>query len=282
MTKKYSIIVGVLLSTLIMWAGGLSLQAQEAAPEATPAAAAEVAPATLGLSGRQIMDKVKEHTNNLDEMSNVEMVLISKSGSQRSREMFIKRKRDPQTDLDKIMIRFKAPEDIRGTTLLTWEEPTGKDDQQWIYLPALKKTKKIAGASKQDDFVGSDLTYEDMRPESLDDYTYAIVQEDQATVVVDATAKVVGDSGYSKRRLTIQKSNFIILSADYFDKNGALLKQLKGSEFVEVEAGRWRTNNVHVKNVQNGHATTLKAKARKLNTGLKDSDFTKRELEKGV
>lgn len=254
-----------------------------ATPEATvtpdEAAAVPVKPPTLGLSGRQIMEKVKDHRDNPDETSKVEMVLISKSGSERKRQMLIKRKTDPQSELDKIMIRFSAPADIRGTSLLTWEKAAGSD-QQWVYLPALKKTKKIAGSGKKDDFVGSDFTYEDMRPLDLDANQYSIVQETADVVVIDVVPQDA-DSAYSRRRMTIQKSNFVVLGVDYYDKKNQLLKRMRGADFVQVEPGRWRSNTVEVKNIQNGHATILRVQARRLNTGLGDSDFTQRALELG-
>jgi hypothetical protein len=278
-----------MLVTLLLCASGISWAQEEAPAEATVAGqeaptqdlVVPVEPPPLGLTGRQIMEKVKEHVNNPDEISRVEMILVSKSGSQRSRMMEIKRKKDLKTDLDKVLLRFKSPDDIRGTSLLTWEEPIGNSDQQWIYLPALKKTKKIAGANKQDDFVGSDMTYEDMRSEKLDNFSYQVVQETPMHVVVDATPKIA-DSAYSRRRITVRKEGFLIDAAEYYDKKLALLKKLKASEHVEVEPGRWRTNLVEVKNVQNEHGTILKVHARKLNQGMSNADFTKRSLEQGV
>jgi len=232
------------------------------------------------LTARAMMEKYREHFNNQDESTEMEMTLASKSGSQRMRRLSIKTLRIKE-GLEKILIRFQAPADIRGTSLLTWEQ-RGRSDDQWLYLPALHKTKRIAGADKNKSFVGSDLSYEDLRPEKLDDHHYTKVGENENSYLIEAMPRPTANSGYGKRRITLRKDNFFAIAVDYFDKKGELLKSLHAFQLITVDRKRVRANRIEVKNVRTGHGTILKVISRLLNTGLTDRHFTRRDLERGI
>jgi len=233
------------------------------------------------MSARDMMQKSSDNQDTRDEVVSMEMTLMAKGGGERSRRLVMKRMKTA-SGLDKIMIRFQEPADIRGTSLLTWEQK-GRDDDQWIYLPALKQTKRIGGGSdKQGSFVGSDLTYEDLRPEKLDNFQYTKVGDEPEAFVIEAVPVKPEDTGYSKRKLWLKKDNFLQISAEYYDKKGTLLKTAKSSDFVTIQDGKVRANRVEVKNAQTEHSTVLKSTDRKINTGLSESDFTTNELEKGV
>ncbi len=274
---RYVGYTGIITFTFLLIASSGHAQTASEAPAGT---AQPTAPAQPQLTARQMMQKFVDHYDNRDEATKMQMVLISKTGSQRNRRMSIKRRTD-EKDLEKIMIRFHEPNDIRGTSLLTWEQAAGKDDLQWIYLPALKKTKQISGGAKKDDFVGSDFTYEDLRPEKLDDFNYTLVGAQDGRVIIDATPRI-SDSGYSRRRVWLRQDNYFAVGIKYYDHKGQFLKKMSVSGLVNVAGGRVRANKVRMENVQNGHATELNVHSRQLDTGLKEAAFTKRELEKGV
>ena len=100
------------------------------------------------MTARQMIEKYADHFDNQDELTKMEMTLIAKSGGRRIRKMTMKRRTNNE-DLDKVLVHFQEPADIRGTSLLTWEQASGSSDLQWIYLPAIRKTKQIANLKKQ-------------------------------------------------------------------------------------------------------------------------------------
>ncbi len=146
------------------------------------------------------------------------MVLSSPTGQSATREMVIKTLEDPQGD--KALIKFIAPADIMGTGLLSFQNKTRSDDQ-WLYLPALKKTKRIAGTSKGGSFVGSDFSYEDLVPFNIDKYAYTFLREEvinsKACYVSEATPKD-SSSVYAKTVSWIDGQTFQTLKAEFYDK----------------------------------------------------------------
>lgn len=232
------------------------------------------------MTANDMMQKYLDNLDARDETIKAEMTLIAKGGGERTRKMIIKQMKTGQK-LQKTMIRFQEPEDIRGTSLLTWEQK-GRADDQWIYLPALKQTKRIAGSERRGNFVGSDLSYEDLSPEKLEENQYTKSGEEQNAFIIEAVPVNKEDSGYSKRKIWLKKDSYLMIAAEYYDKKGNLLKTSKFTEIVALEVNKWRANRVEVKNVQNGHSTVMKTTDRKINAGLSEGEFTTRELEKGV
>src|SRR5437870_11604485 len=128
-------------------------------------------PRASGQSGSEVRDRQRNLKRVKDEEERQRITLVSKGGATKDRT-FIRWTLSGTGDLDKIMVRFVAPRDVENTGLLTWEAKDGNDDQ-WLYLPATKKPKRIAASGKKNRFMGSDFAFEDLRPESntLNKYT---------------------------------------------------------------------------------------------------------------
>jgi hypothetical protein len=183
---------------------------------------------------------------------------------------------------DKQKVVFREPPDIKGTALLTHENRTG-DDDQWLYLPALRRIKRIASSTKASSFVGSELTYEDLSPRDLSKYRYKFLRDDTVDGVpvwVVESVPLFKDSGYSRRELFVQKDNHQTLRVDFYDRKGELLKVARFDGWSKVDGRWWRARMIGMDNVQTRKSTRLETIERKIGSGLKSRDFTTRALER--
>lgn len=233
------------------------------------------------LTGSQVMQKVYERPKGNDTQGELTMVLINKQGEQRTRKLKQYIKDDGK--IEKKIMFFISPADVKNTSFMNWSYASGKADDQWIYLPALKKTKRISSESKSDYFMGSDFTYDDLgdRHPSMDNHK--ILKEEtvdgKACFVVESTPK---DKSYmySKTITWVMKDNYIGLKRDFYDKNGKLLKTLNIEKFEKIN-GFWTILKTNMNNVQKNHKTTMEFTNVKINVGIADSKFTERTMTTG-
>ena len=188
---------------------------------ATPALAADDPKA------REIMTAVDERDDGDNQTSNMQMVLIDKRGKQRVRELRSFRKDKDPDELS--MMFFMSPADVEDTGFLTYDfDEADRDDDQWLYLPALKKTKRIASSDKSGSFMGSDFSYADMTERPLEKYEYQIVKEDaeidghpvwiiQSTPIDD---EEIDETGYTKSIQFVRKDNYVVVQAKIWVKKG--------------------------------------------------------------
>jgi outer membrane lipoprotein-sorting protein len=186
------------------------------------------------------------------------------------------------------VVRFSSPADVRGTGTLLIEH-TSSDDDIWIYLPALKKVRRIASSNKSDRFVGTDFSYADVIGHKTADWSHTLLADEnvggQDCYVVESTPKsadVKSASGYSKRKSWIRKDNFVAIKAEAWDPDGKLLKRMTYSqvEVVDAKHGKYQPMVLEATNVQNEHRTTIKITNFKLEPDVADSVFTTAALER--
>lgn len=196
--------------------------------------------------------------------SQITMVLRDEGGATRVRRlrMFTKLQVDGHDNARRL--DFLAPGDIKGTKTLLIEH-SGSDDDMWIYLPALKKTRRLVTKNKRDSFVGSDLTFGDLighppkdwKPTSVLETAQAGADVYQVTVV-PVSDEIKEHTGYSKRILWIDKTTKVALRTDYWDEDGHLLKSITVDHITSAGAqDKWQFLHVQAKNVQTGHSTEL-------------------------
>jgi len=238
------------------------------------------------LTAREVMKLEDTENEAQDEIMTMSMRLINKRGQERNRKLTFTVKKVNEND-ENILVRFLEPADVAGVGLLTLEHAATEDDQ-WLYLPALKKERRISASDQSDNFMGTDFTYEDMKSEKLNDHTYTLLPEqsfeEAACYVVEAipsTEKQKKESGYSKREIWIRKDNFLRVHVKYYDKRGEYFKVGNRGDIEEVLPGLFRPNYVDMKNLKTGHTTELRFEGRELNSGLDDSVFSLRELMRG-
>lgn len=233
-------------------------------------------------TGREVMKLVDDNPKGDDRRMRSKMTLISKNGGERIRSV-VTYSKDYGKDA-KAIFYFEQPADVRGTGFLTWtyDDPK-KDDDRWLYLPALKSSRRISGSSKNDYFMGSDLTYDDMGGRSLDEDKHTFLREEKIAGedcwVVESVPKEKG-SMYSKRISYVQKKSHIVAKIEFYDSRGSLLKILSNSKIAKVQ-GFWIAQKTEVENIQRKHKTVLEFSEIKFNLGLSDSLFRVSTLERG-
>jgi hypothetical protein len=188
---------------------------------------------------------------------------------------------------DRVLIRFTYPNDIKGTAFLVWEHPEG-EDERFLYLPALGRTRRIAGAEAQDSFVGSDFTYEDISGRELDDYTYSMVEQDAGWTApdgqkvpawrIESRAKDA-NARFPRVVSTIRKDNFVIVHADIHNRRDERQKIYDVRRLEQVQS-IWTLSEIVMTNVAEQTHTELLIKSARYNTGLTEADFSRRELER--
>ena len=235
------------------------------------------------LTGREIIEKVYTRPTGDDQTSNLTMTLINKSGSERIRK--IKQFTKDFGDVEKSIMFFQAPADVKNTSFMSWTyDDDSKSDDQWIYLPAIKKTKRISSDSKSDSFMGSDFTYDDLGDRKLDADTHQRLADetidDITYYVVESTSKDE-DYMYSKTKTWIRQDHFIGLKKEFYDEDGDLFKILKVKKFEEVD-GIIVIYNSEMVNTSRNHRTSMVLDNVKINTGISSSKFSERMMTRGL
>jgi outer membrane lipoprotein-sorting protein len=235
-----------------------------------------------GLTGHDIMVRVDDRPDGDDRKSVMHMTLINKRGRKRQRTM-LSYSRDYGKDRKNIMY-FQEPADVKGTGFLSWEyDNPSKDDDRWLFLPALKKVRRISGSSKNDYFMGSDFTYDDMGARSVEDDTHTLLKEEQ---IDKRNCWVIRSVPRDKRSLYssvirwIDKETLLPVKAEYFNQGKTLLKVLK-LEDCRLQNGIWTAFKWVMDNRQRKHQTVLEIKTMEYDTGIKDSMFRVSTLERG-
>lgn len=232
-------------------------------------------------SATEIMQKVYDRPKGNDTQGELTMVLINKQGEQRVRKLKQYIKDDGQTE-KKIMF-FISPADVKNTSFMNWSYSSGKSDDQWIYLPALKKTKRISSESKNDYFMGSDFTYDDLGDRHPKMDNHSLLREEtidgKACYVIESTP-VDKSYMYAKTITWVMKDNFIGLKREFYDKNNKLLKTLSIEKYENVN-GFWTILRTKMANVQKNHQTSMEFANVKINEGIPDAKFTERTMTSG-
>lgn len=209
------------------------------------------------------------------------MILINAAGEESQRQM-VYRSFEVKEDGDKTLITFQQPRDIKGTGLLTFEHFEGEDDQ-WLYLPALKRVKRIASKNKSGSFVGSEFAYEDIGSNEPEKYGYKYLREDvYQGLPVWVTERTPKDphSGYTRIITWVDQSNYQTVKEEFFDRKRTPLK-IRYNNANTLYLGKfWRPTEIVMENLQTRKKSILKFEDWKFREGLEESFFTKRSLER--
>ncbi len=235
------------------------------------------------ITGLQVIQNVYDRPEGNDMQSELTMTLINSRGDQRVREIkqFIK----DMGKVEKKIMFFMAPADVRNTSFMNWSyTEKGRDDDQWIYLPALKKVKRISSDSKSDYFMGSDFTYDDLGDRQPTDDRHKILREEKLSgedcYVVESMPKDE-DYMYSKTITWIIKDKWIGLKKEFYDEDGDHLKTLTVKKYEKIK-GYWIIEASEMKNVQKNHTTTMSLKNIKIDSGISTNKFTERMMKRGI
>ena len=218
------------------------------------------------------------------------MVLINDKGQQRERKnTTVVALQDNGVD-SKFAVKFSTPADIRGTAFLQVEHSEG-DDDLWIYLPALKKSRRLVASNKKDSFVGSDFSYGDVSLPKVAKYRHTLTKtEPMDGVDCYVIESIPGDdavkvnSGYSRKITWVRSDNFVETKVEYYDLAGRLLKtqRVTKPQLVDAKGGKWFPLSREMANHQTGHKTTLNVLKLDTNVPTPDELFTTRYIERDV
>jgi outer membrane lipoprotein-sorting protein len=215
-----------------------------------------------------------------DSMAGLRMILRNKQGQESEREMRI-RTLEVTDDGTKSLCIFDTPRDVKGTILLTHTHKQD-DDDQWLFLPALNRVRRIAAKNKSGSFMGSEYSYEDIATQELEKYTYTWLRNEtydgNDCFVLERRPVDTTNSGYSRQVAWVDKAEYRTWKVDYYDRKGALLKTLTCKRYRKYKDRFWRTRETNMVNHQTGKSTQLLWSDFAFDTGQSKLDFERNRL----
>ncbi|HEX9640441.1 MAG TPA: outer membrane lipoprotein-sorting protein [Candidatus Krumholzibacteria bacterium] len=226
--------------------------------------------------GREIAEQADRRDSGYqDSIAQVEMLIRTRGGKETRRDLSIS-VLEGRSGGDKTLVRFFSPPDVRGTALLTHAKPGG-NDEQWIYLPALRRTKRIPSNNRSAAFMGSEFSYEDFASRKLGDYRYKYLRDDKVKdldVYVVERVPSYADSGYARQQVWFDKAEYRTLRVEFWDRKGRALKTLTLEGYQKYLGRFHRSERMLMQNRQTGDSTRLTWKNYRFRTGLGDNDFS--------
>lgn len=260
-------IIGIVIGLAIL---AVLLMSSEALENANAARGLEIA-----------LEADKRDSGYGDFSAEMTMILRNSQGEESIRYLRIKNL-EVSDDGDKSLTIFDRPRDVQGTAFLSFSHKVGADDQ-WLYLPALKRVKRIASNNKSGPFMGSEFAYEDLTSQEVEKYTYNYQGEDSfdgQEVFVIERFPVDDNSGYTRQIVRIDKVHYRVLKVDFYDRKDVLLKTLTFHQYRQYLNRYWRADEMRMINHQTGKSTILKWHQYKFANGLDDGDFNKNSLKR--
>ena len=248
---------------------------------------------TAAPTPESVAQQVQDRDTGRDSRAELRMRLFDRQGRMRERTLTLATLRGTGTAKgsrgDRVLTRFTFPNDIRGTSFLVWEHPAA-DDERFLYLPALGRVRRIAGAEKQESFVGSDLSYEDVGGRDVADYTYTFADENASWTAPDGTRVPAWSlesrakdpqADYPRSVSLVLKDRLIVVHADSFNRRNERAKVFDVRQLALVD-GIWTVLDMVMANERDRTRTELTTTAIKYNVGLTEDDFSRRALETGA
>ncbi|MCP4600806.1 MAG: outer membrane lipoprotein-sorting protein [Proteobacteria bacterium] len=216
------------------------------------------------------------------------MEIYNAKGEKRVRKIAMVTKLVDKGETEKRLIRFLSPADVKGTGLLTYDYERENDDM-WLYLPALRKTRRLISKEKSKSFMGSEFSYGDMNTPILENFNYRILKNEERNgtdcYVIEVLPKnddIAEEDGYCKKVIWVGKKDYVIRKAMYYDLEDNLLKEMtaKNIKLVDTKKKRYRAMYMEMVNKQNGRRSVFTTEKIQFNPETKDEYFTTRYLER--
>jgi hypothetical protein len=223
----------------------------------------------------------KRDTGWIDSTSDLQMILRNAQGQESKRKIRLKAL-EVDGDGDKSLSIFDTPKDVKGTAFLSFTHATTPDDQ-WLYLPALKRVKRISSTNKSGPFMGSEFAFEDLSSQEVEKYTYKWLRDEELdskqTFVVERYPEYK-HSGYTRTVVWMDKEIYMPLKVEFYDRKDALLKTLTFQDYKQYIDKFWRPDSQEMINHQSKKSTSLIWNNYQFTTGLTDRDFDKNSLKR--
>ena len=211
-----------------------------------------------------------------DGKAKLSMVITDGQGRTRQRELTILRRNDENSSDQKFFVYFERPSDVKGTTFLVWKQ-VGKDDERWLYLPALDLVKRIAASDERTSFVGSHYFYEDVsgRHHSMD--THKIVEETADYYVLESVPKDASKAEFVSYKSWVHKSTFLAVKIEYMDEQGETYRTYEALDVEQID-GYFTVTKGRMTDSRIGGYTTITNKGVEYDIGLEETLFVERSL----
>ena len=238
--------------------------------------------ATPQEQGRWVAEAADQYDSGyLNQSGNVLMELKNSSGQKAERHLRIKTL-EVEGDGDKSLTIFDSPRDVKGTAFLSYSHSLTPDDQ-WLYLPALKRVKRISSSNKSGPFMGSEFAYEDLSSQEVDKYTYRYIEPTSTAggtgYLVERTP-VDKNSGYARQLVWFDEIHWRGHKIEFYDRKNELLKTLEFQGYQQYENGKWRADKMVMANHQTGKNTTLYWSDIQFGVDITARDFDKNALKR--
>ena len=217
----------------------------------------------------------------VDSTSDMIMTLTNRTGKT-SRRVISAKTLEGNGEGDKSLSLFNEPADVKGTKMLTFSHGL-KPDDQWLYLPALKRVKRIASKNKSGPFLGSEFAFEDLSSFEVEKFNFDYIGEDQLngeTMVMISMDPVDRYSGYTRATAWVDTTHYRVHKIDYYDRRDTLLKTLTISDYKLYKEKYWRADKQNMVNHKTGKSTDIVIKNLEFDVGLKESDFNENRLKR--
>lgn len=237
------------------------------------------------MTGYEIMQKALNQSTWQDMQADLQLILKNARDEERMREIAFYSS-DSESGLNRMLMRFIAPADVKGTGFLTLET-TGADDEQYLYLPALRRVKKIASSGSGGNFMASDFTYYDIGMPELEDWNYRLLGEEEKKgqlcykiECLPVSDKLLADTGYGKIVRWVDQARLNTIYSEYYDKGLTRWKELDVIEFQVIKTVDFATDMI-MRDLQTGHSSEMKFLNLQVDTGIPGDFFTVRYLQQG-
>ena len=281
MVRLNCFVTAAIIVLAMMFAGQLGAQEQKrSAEEVLKAGTAEA-------KGKAIFEELDRRDLGFGDLKvEMEMILRNSQGDQSKRRMRNRIFETADTSLgDKTLIVFDVPLDVKGTAFLTHSKILQSDDQ-WLYLPALKRVKRISSKNKSGPFMGSEFAFEDISSQEVEKFTYKYLRNEPCPNDAGLSCFVVErypryeHSGYTRQIGCVNTAEFRLMDIEYYDRKDAKLKTLTFSDYKQYLNRYWRAGTLAMVNHQTGKSTDLLWNNYQFRIGMKESDFTKSKLKR--
>ncbi len=266
------------IAAVLLAAVGLVLARPAMALETDPFTVAGLEPAEAGLA---IFTEADRRASGYGDLAvDLEMTLRDKRGGESRRALKIRQLEMADTG-DRLMVVFDSPKDIRGTALLSYSYKVATDDQ-WLWLPAIKRVKKITSRNRSGPFLSSEFAFEDLALQEVEKFTYRLLEsgaDERGEFYLVERTPVDDYSGYSRQLVRLDSEELRIERIDYFDRRKRPLKTLTISGYERFEEQYWKPGVMMMENLQTGRSTKLTWREYRFGIGLDaERDFSTNSL----
>jgi hypothetical protein len=230
--------------------------------------------------------QIENRDTGRDSRAEMRMRLFDRQGRVRERSMTLATMKGAGGKGDRTLVRFTYPNDIKNTGFLVWEHPAA-EDERFLFLPALGRVRRIAGEEKQESFVGSDLSYEDIGGRDIADYTYAFADANATWTAPDGSKHPAWslesrakdkNADYPRSLSLVLKESFVVVHGEMFNPRNERVKVFDVRKLERIDT-IWTTLSMAVVNERDRTRTELETTSIRYNVGLSENDFTRRQLE---